>query len=75
MCFFWVSSSNEKLFCLIKGVTAGCCLCLLQRFGEPIEERYREHEGRPRAFDELGKKLQLFMKAVDVYKQKVSCNE
>uniref|UniRef100_A0A8C2KC73 Heat shock 70 kDa protein 4L-like n=1 Tax=Cyprinus carpio TaxID=7962 RepID=A0A8C2KC73_CYPCA len=42
----------------------------LKKFGEPIEERYREHEGRPRAFDELGKKIQLFMKAVDVYKQK-----
>ncbi|XP_055027573.1 heat shock 70 kDa protein 4L isoform X1 [Misgurnus anguillicaudatus] len=42
----------------------------LKKFGEPIEERYREHEGRPRAFDELGKKLQLFMKTVDVYKQK-----
>ncbi|KAK7153373.1 hypothetical protein R3I93_011318 [Phoxinus phoxinus] len=42
----------------------------LKRFGEPIEERYREHEGRPRAFDELGKKIQLFMKAVDVYRQK-----
>uniref|UniRef100_A0A8C1G1C1 Heat shock 70 kDa protein 4L-like n=1 Tax=Cyprinus carpio TaxID=7962 RepID=A0A8C1G1C1_CYPCA len=37
----------------------------LKKFGEPIEERYREHEGRPRAFDELGKKIQLFMKAVD----------
>uniref|UniRef100_A0A672QS14 Heat shock 70 kDa protein 4L-like n=1 Tax=Sinocyclocheilus grahami TaxID=75366 RepID=A0A672QS14_SINGR len=36
----------------------GCGLCLL------------EHEGRPRAFDELGKKIQLFMKAVDMYKQK-----
>ncbi|XP_016399454.1 heat shock 70 kDa protein 4-like [Sinocyclocheilus rhinocerous] len=42
----------------------------LKKFGEPIEERYREHEGRPRAFDELGKKIQLFMKAVDMYKQK-----
>ncbi|XP_059375357.1 heat shock 70 kDa protein 4L-like isoform X2 [Carassius carassius] len=42
----------------------------LKKFGEPIEERYREHEGRPRAFEELGKKIQLFMKAVDVYKQK-----
>ncbi|XP_051502760.1 heat shock 70 kDa protein 4L [Myxocyprinus asiaticus] len=42
----------------------------LKKFGEPIEKRYREHEGRPRAFDELGKKIQLFMKAVDVYKQK-----
>ncbi|KAA0711450.1 Heat shock 70 kDa protein 4L Heat shock 70-related protein APG-1 [Triplophysa tibetana] len=42
----------------------------LKKFGGPIEERYREHEGRPRAFDELGKKIQLFMKTADAYKQK-----
>uniref|UniRef100_A0A8C9ZH68 Heat shock protein family A (Hsp70) member 4 like n=1 Tax=Sander lucioperca TaxID=283035 RepID=A0A8C9ZH68_SANLU len=30
----------------------------------------REHEDRPRAFEELGKKLQLYMKLVDFYKQK-----
>ncbi|TRY57892.1 hypothetical protein DNTS_014409 [Danionella cerebrum] len=40
------------------------------KFGEPIQERYREHEGRPRALEELGKKIQLFMKAVDMYKGK-----
>ncbi|XP_056332957.1 heat shock 70 kDa protein 4L [Danio aesculapii] len=45
-------------------------LAELKKYGEPIEERYREHEGRPRAFDELGKKLQLFMKVVDMYRDK-----
>uniref|UniRef100_A0A8C9Z702 Heat shock protein family A (Hsp70) member 4 like n=1 Tax=Sander lucioperca TaxID=283035 RepID=A0A8C9Z702_SANLU len=29
-----------------------------------------KHEDRPRAFEELGKKLQLYMKLVDFYKQK-----
>ncbi|XP_043999594.1 heat shock 70 kDa protein 4L [Gambusia affinis] len=42
----------------------------LKMFGEPIKERYRESEERPRAFEELGKKLQLYMKFVDSYKQK-----
>ncbi|XP_071383839.1 heat shock 70 kDa protein 4L isoform X1 [Centroberyx affinis] len=42
----------------------------LKRFGQPIQERHREQEDRPRAFEELGKKLQLYMKTVDSYKQK-----
>ncbi|CAJ1073688.1 heat shock 70 kDa protein 4L isoform X1 [Xyrichtys novacula] len=42
----------------------------LKRFGQPIQDRHREHEDRPRAFDELGKKLQLYMKFVDCFKQK-----
>ncbi|KAM9354269.1 heat shock 70 kDa protein 4L [Pholidichthys leucotaenia] len=42
----------------------------LKRLGEPIQDRHREHEDRPRAFEELGKKLQLYMKFVDTYKQK-----
>ncbi|KAF7666457.1 hypothetical protein LDENG_00108770 [Lucifuga dentata] len=42
----------------------------LKRFGEPIQERHREHVDRPRAFEELGKKLQLYMKAVASYKHK-----
>ena len=44
----------------------------VQRFGQPIEDKHRENEDRPRAFEELGKKLQLYMKAVDCFKQKVS---
>uniref|UniRef100_A0A3Q3E5G8 Heat shock protein 4 like n=1 Tax=Labrus bergylta TaxID=56723 RepID=A0A3Q3E5G8_9LABR len=43
----------------------------LKRFGQPIQDRHREHEDRPRAFEELGKKLQLYMKFVDCFKQKV----
>ncbi|XP_041942002.1 heat shock 70 kDa protein 4L [Alosa sapidissima] len=42
----------------------------LKRFGEPIEERHREAEERPRAFDELGRKIQTFLKAIEAYKQK-----
>ncbi|XP_075964014.1 heat shock 70 kDa protein 4L isoform X3 [Anarhichas minor] len=42
----------------------------LRRLGQPIQDRHREHEDRPRAFEELGKKLQLYMKFVDSYKQK-----
>ncbi|XP_070775847.1 heat shock 70 kDa protein 4L isoform X2 [Enoplosus armatus] len=42
----------------------------LKRLGQPIQDRHREHEDRPRAFEELGKKLQLYMKFVDSFKQK-----
>ncbi|XP_032356639.1 heat shock 70 kDa protein 4L [Etheostoma spectabile] len=42
----------------------------LKRLGQPIQDRHREHEDRPRAFEELGKKLQLYMKLVDFYNQK-----
>ncbi|XP_066576270.1 heat shock 70 kDa protein 4L [Amia ocellicauda] len=45
-------------------------LAELKRYGQPIQDRYREHEERPKAFDDLGKKIQLFMKAVEAYKQK-----
>ncbi|KAL6105654.1 hspa4l [Pungitius sinensis] len=45
-------------------------LMALKRLGQPIQDRHREHEDRPRAFEELGKKLQLYMKFVDSYKQK-----
>lgn len=42
-----------------------------QRLGQPIQDRHREHEDRPRAFEELGKKLQIYMKILDCFKQKV----
>ncbi|XP_013869114.1 heat shock 70 kDa protein 4L [Austrofundulus limnaeus] len=42
----------------------------LKRFGQPIQDRHRESEDRPRAFEELGKKLQLYMKFIDSYRQK-----
>uniref|UniRef100_A0A8D3BL74 Heat shock protein 4 like n=1 Tax=Scophthalmus maximus TaxID=52904 RepID=A0A8D3BL74_SCOMX len=39
----------------------------LKVLGQPIQDRHREQEDRPRAFEELGKKLQLYMKFVDAY--------
>lgn len=42
-----------------------------QRLGQPIQDRHREQEDRPRAFEELGKKLQLYIKFVNLHKQKV----
>ncbi|XP_029349467.1 heat shock 70 kDa protein 4L isoform X3 [Echeneis naucrates] len=42
----------------------------LKRLGQPIQDRHREYADRPRAFEELGKKLQIYMKFVDSYKQK-----
>lgn len=43
-----------------------------QRFGEPVEERYREQEERSQTFDELGKRIQLLLKVLELYKQKVN---
>lgn len=43
-----------------------------QRLGQPIQDRHREQEDRPRAFEELGKKLQIYMKFLDAFKQKVN---
>lgn len=45
-----------------------------QKFGQPIQERYMEHEERPKVLNELGKKIQLLMKAVEAYKNKVEAN-
>ncbi|XP_077394523.1 heat shock 70 kDa protein 4L [Festucalex cinctus] len=42
----------------------------LKNLGQPIQDRHREHEDRPKAFEELGKRLQFYMKCVDSYKQK-----
>uniref|UniRef100_A0A8C7VT46 Heat shock protein 4 like n=1 Tax=Oncorhynchus mykiss TaxID=8022 RepID=A0A8C7VT46_ONCMY len=42
----------------------------LKSFGQPIQDKHREQEDRPRAFEEMGKKIQLYMKAVELYKQK-----
>ncbi|XP_078067223.1 heat shock 70 kDa protein 4L isoform X2 [Mustelus asterias] len=42
----------------------------LKTLGQPVQNRYKEHEERPKAFDELGKKIQLFMKTVEAYKNK-----
>ncbi|XP_028598687.2 heat shock 70 kDa protein 4L [Podarcis muralis] len=42
----------------------------MKKFGGPIHDRYMEHEERPKALNDLGKKLQLLMKAVEGYKNK-----
>uniref|UniRef100_A0A8D0CGA2 Heat shock 70 kDa protein 4L n=1 Tax=Salvator merianae TaxID=96440 RepID=A0A8D0CGA2_SALMN len=42
----------------------------MKKFGIPIHDRYMEHEERPKALNDLGKKLQLLMKAVEGYKNK-----
>ncbi|KAJ7326971.1 hypothetical protein JRQ81_016730 [Phrynocephalus forsythii] len=42
----------------------------MKKFGGPVHERYMEHEERPKALNDLGKKLQLLMKAVEGYKNK-----
>lgn len=44
---------------------------LLQKLGQPIHERYIEAEERPKAFEELGRQIQLFMKIIEAYKAKV----
>lgn len=42
----------------------------LKSLGQPIQERYTEFEERPKAFEELGRQLQQFMKIVEAYKTK-----
>lgn len=46
-------------------------LCALQKLGQPIQERYAEAEERPKAFEELGKQIQQYMKFVEAFKMKV----
>ncbi|TMS17687.1 Heat shock 70 kDa protein 4 [Larimichthys crocea] len=45
-------------------------LAELKKLGQPIQERYTEAEDRPKAFDEMGKQIQLYMKFVEAYKMK-----
>ncbi|XP_061441062.1 heat shock 70 kDa protein 4L [Rhineura floridana] len=42
----------------------------MKKLGGPIHDRYMEHEERPKALNDLGKKLQMLMKAVEGYKTK-----
>ncbi|XP_055783668.1 heat shock 70 kDa protein 4-like isoform X2 [Salvelinus fontinalis] len=42
----------------------------LKKLGQPIQERYMESEERPRAFDDMGKQIQMYMKIVEAYKTK-----
>lgn len=45
-------------------------LAELKTMGQPICERFLEAEERPRAFEELGRQIQHFMKIVESYKAK-----
>ncbi|MBN3302496.1 HSP74 protein, partial [Amia calva] len=45
-------------------------LAELKKFGQPIQDRYLEAEERPKAFEDLGKQIQQYMKIVEAYKTK-----
>uniref|UniRef100_T1E692 Heat shock 70 kDa protein 4 n=1 Tax=Crotalus horridus TaxID=35024 RepID=T1E692_CROHD len=42
----------------------------LKAVGQPIQARFQESEERPKAFEELGKQVQQYMKAVHAFKEK-----
>ncbi|XP_041613816.1 heat shock 70 kDa protein 4L [Vulpes lagopus] len=42
----------------------------LKKYGQPIQMRYTEHEERPKALNDLGKKIQLVMKVIEAYRNK-----
>lgn len=43
---------------------------LFQTLGQPIQARFQESEERPKAFEDLGKQIQQYMKAVHAFKAK-----
>ncbi|KAK7926314.1 hypothetical protein WMY93_008624 [Mugilogobius chulae] len=45
-------------------------LAELKKMGQPICDRFTEAEERPRAFEELGRQIQQYMKIVESYKAK-----
>lgn len=45
-------------------------LAELKKLGQPIQDRYAESEERPKAFEELGKQIQQYMKFIEAYKMK-----
>uniref|UniRef100_A0A3Q3SWN8 Heat shock protein 4a n=1 Tax=Mastacembelus armatus TaxID=205130 RepID=A0A3Q3SWN8_9TELE len=45
-------------------------LAELKKIGQPIYERYIESEERPKAFEDLGRQLQMYMKIIEAYKSK-----
>lgn len=47
-------------------------ISFLQKIGQPIFERYMEAEERPKAFEEFGRQIQLYMKIIEAYKAKVT---
>lgn len=42
-----------------------------QALGQPIQARFQESEERPKAFEDLGKQIQHYMKTVHAFKAKV----
>ncbi|XP_043837902.1 heat shock 70 kDa protein 4 [Dromiciops gliroides] len=42
----------------------------LKNLGQPIKNRFQESEERPKAFEELGKQIQMFMKIIDSFRNK-----
>uniref|UniRef100_A0A7M4EM44 Heat shock 70 kDa protein 4 n=1 Tax=Crocodylus porosus TaxID=8502 RepID=A0A7M4EM44_CROPO len=42
----------------------------LKALGQPIQARFQESEERPKAFEDLGKQIQQYMKAVHAFKAK-----
>ncbi|KAL7858487.1 hypothetical protein AOLI_G00185890 [Acnodon oligacanthus] len=45
-------------------------LAELKKLGQPVQDRYTESEERPKAFEDLGKQLQQYMKIVEAFKIK-----
>uniref|UniRef100_A0AAR2JKA8 Heat shock protein 4a n=1 Tax=Pygocentrus nattereri TaxID=42514 RepID=A0AAR2JKA8_PYGNA len=45
-------------------------LAELKKLGQPIQERAIEAEERPKAFEDLGKQIQQYMKIIEAYKAK-----
>ncbi|XP_074069345.1 heat shock 70 kDa protein 4 [Macrotis lagotis] len=45
-------------------------LAELKNLGQPIKNRFQESEERPKAFEELGKQIQMFMKVIDSFRNK-----
>lgn len=43
--------------------------------GQPVLDRYMEAEIRPKAFEELGRQIQVYMKFIEAYKAKVTNTE
>uniref|UniRef100_A0A4W6EUR4 Heat shock protein 4a n=1 Tax=Lates calcarifer TaxID=8187 RepID=A0A4W6EUR4_LATCA len=43
-------------------------LAELKKMGQPIHERYMEAEERPKAFEDLGRQIQMYMKIIEAYK-------
>uniref|UniRef100_A0A3B5A6D6 Heat shock 70 kDa protein 4-like n=1 Tax=Stegastes partitus TaxID=144197 RepID=A0A3B5A6D6_9TELE len=45
-------------------------LAELKKIGQPIHERFMEAEERPKAFEEFGRQIQMYMKIIEAYKAK-----